>query len=193
VKVIKIKREFVGNFMTVSKQIVSDKSISLRARGFFLTVMSLGPRWNYTIAGLSALHPGGRDQVYNSLNELIKHNYVAREPLREEGKIIEWIYYFDEFGDASSVLTAIQEVAENPTNSPLPEKQHKAMPDMAKPQEANTTQLIPNLRSSINSEGIAICSNCDGTGRYRGTLETWPCERCKPVDHKAWMKSRGKI
>lgn len=154
-KVVKIDRELTGNFMTVSKKIASDKRASLRARGFFLTVMSLGPKWKYSIAGLAALHPGGRDQVYKALNELIDLNYVSREPVRDGRKIVEWIYYFDEFGEATSVLTGNQEVEETHGNSLLTEKQLTENLQVDFQEQAFPTQVITNSEEIYQREEIA--------------------------------------
>lgn len=40
----------------------------------------------------------------------------------------------------------------------------------------------------------ADCSNCENTRRARYDFDTTsPCPDCRPVDYKAWLKSRGKI
>lgn len=39
----------------------------------------------------------------------------------------------------------------------------------------------------------ADCAECNNDRRVRGTLETWPCEHCRPIEYKAWLKSRGKL
>ena len=37
------------------------------------------------------------------------------------------------------------------------------------------------------------CDDCrDTDGRIYGTLESWPCDKCRPQAYKAWLRSRGK-
>jgi hypothetical protein len=51
------------------------------------------------------------------------------------------------------------------------------------------------IRDDRNA-GIEIvdpaCNECQGSGRGRNTLETFPCSICKPSANRAYWKSRGK-
>lgn len=38
------------------------------------------------------------------------------------------------------------------------------------------------------------CDACrDTDGRIYGTLESWPCDKCRPQAYKSWLRSRGKV
>lgn len=39
----------------------------------------------------------------------------------------------------------------------------------------------------------ADCLKCGNERRIRGTLDSWPCEECRPAEHRAWLKERGKL
>lgn len=39
----------------------------------------------------------------------------------------------------------------------------------------------------------AECAFCGDERRIRGTVETWPCDKCRPAEYRAWQRQRGKI
>ncbi len=139
-KVVKSTKTPADNFLKVSNKILRDIRVTDKARGFFLTVMSLPPDWDYSIGGLCKIFPAdrnrsktaGREQIYKRLKELMETGYVDREPLRGKlGTIEDWVYFFDPDGRAELLLTVKPEVV----------KPDVVKPDMAQLQQAETTQL----------------------------------------------------
>ena len=51
------------NFTMISNSILRDKDLSLKDRGLLCTICSLPDKWEFSIAGLSAIIPDGKDAV----------------------------------------------------------------------------------------------------------------------------------
>lgn len=159
VKVTKVEREHLSNFLKISKTIFRDTRVSWKARGFFATVMSLSPKWRYSIEGLAALTPGGRDAVYACFNELIETGYVKRTAIRKQNKIVEWEYIIDEFGGLNALLTEKAEIDESPINTLLTEKQDVGNQDVEKQEVADSPQENLKPKLITYSEGIGKLSD----------------------------------
>jgi hypothetical protein len=52
-------------------------------------------------------------------------------------------------------------------------------------------QVFGNGRPAVMSKN-ADCSKCNNERRIRGTLESWPCDACRPQELMAWEKSRNR-
>lgn len=162
-KVVKSTKKPENDFLTISKKILKDKRVTDKARGFFLTIMSLNPTWDYSIAGLCTLFPAdrdrskraGREQIYKRLKELMETGYVAREPSRgQQGTIEDWVYFFDPDGDAESLLTVKPEVVK---------------PDMVQPQQVFSDTIEDSYSIVCDSVGgvSARSRNCSRVGDWK--------------------------
>lgn len=71
-KIIARKNE---NFTIVDNEILRDKAISLKAKAMHITVMSLPPDWDFSVAGIAVLVKEGRDAVLAAIRELREAGY----------------------------------------------------------------------------------------------------------------------
>jgi predicted transcriptional regulator len=207
-KVIKFRRKLTGNFLTVSKKILRDKRVSYRAKGFFVTVMSLGPKWKYSIKGLASLTSVGRDQIYKILKELIEFGYVARMTERNGSGIVDHVYYFDELGQVNvqlpenpeedtsaalenhvvSQLTENPEVDNKPLNRRLPENVLTESQDLDFQQQGISTQL--NNKSLIENKVLLNGDVDDAEIRIKES-ERWETamDRIRSTLHDEFFKA----
>lgn len=96
-----------------------DKRASMKARGLLSTIMSLPDTWKFTMRGLIAILPDGRDSVYRTVDELRELGYCVRKRRpRKEGQFSGYTYVFHE--------------------SPVGSSPHPEKPDTVKPTEYNT-------------------------------------------------------
>ena len=65
-----------GNYTIMSNTHLTDKTLSLKAKGLLSVMLSLPPEWNYSINGLVALSSDGRDGVLNTLKALQDSGYL---------------------------------------------------------------------------------------------------------------------
>lgn len=87
------------NYTTISKYHLSDKNLSLKAKGLLSLMLSLPKDWDYSVRGLSVICKETKDTINGILNELEKNNYLIRKRIYKDGKIIEWEYNIYETND----------------------------------------------------------------------------------------------
>lgn len=98
------------NYTTINNTIIKDKRLSLKAKGLFLTVMSLPDDWDFSVSGIASVLMEGEKAIYHAIKELIKLGYCQRERVYEKGKIKEWTYTFIEQTSAPELLCQKVEV-----------------------------------------------------------------------------------
>ena len=67
------------NFTMISNNILRDKELCLKDRGLLCTLCSLPDKWNFSIAGLCAIVPDGKESITNSLNRLEQLGWRLKE------------------------------------------------------------------------------------------------------------------
>jgi uncharacterized phage protein (TIGR02220 family) len=88
-----IRKHHVGNYTVVDNGFIRDTSLSLKAKGIMLTLLSLPDDWVFTETWLVSQCSDGITAVRSALNELEDHGYLIRERVREEdGKLGDSIY-----------------------------------------------------------------------------------------------------
>ncbi len=55
-----------------------DKQLSLKAKGLMSQILSLPPEWVYSLAGLAAINPEGKNSIRSALMELEQQGYLNR-------------------------------------------------------------------------------------------------------------------
>jgi hypothetical protein len=70
----------------------SGVSLSLRAKGLLAYILTLPDDWKIYVNELTKHHKDGKDSMCSAINELIEHNYIHREKLRENGKFKGYSY-----------------------------------------------------------------------------------------------------
>lgn len=133
------------NFTMLSNHLFKDYSLTWKAKGMLSNMLSLPEDWDYSAKGLSKLTSDGIESTRSGLKELEEHGYLARRPIKKNGKIVDWEY------DIFEVPRMKESDEENPDAEKLDvEKPDEENPDVGKPDvgEADTenqTQLSTNL------------------------------------------------
>ena len=87
-----------GDFVTIYKEPFRDKSLSLKARGFLATLLTLGPGWDFSVKGIATILKERRDAIYSIIKELQEAGYCHRYDLRDEQNRIAGTHYaFSEY------------------------------------------------------------------------------------------------
>lgn len=87
------------NYTAISNYHLQDMNLSLKAKGLLSLMLSLPTNWDYSVRGLSEICKETKDTINGILNELEKNNYLVRNRIYENGKIIEWEYNIYETND----------------------------------------------------------------------------------------------
>lgn len=67
-----------GNFTTIHNKLITDNSISLKAKGIMLYMLSKPVGWNYNPKDIANNSKDGLESVYSGLKELIEAKYISR-------------------------------------------------------------------------------------------------------------------
>jgi len=132
------------DYTTINNTIFKDKSISCKTKGFFATIMSLPPDWDFSVNGIKEILLEGKSSVYSFIDELEENGYLTKTTTRNEsGKILGIDYTFFE-------------VPMNKGLNPQTDLQETALQETAKPDVANRPQLSTNIIKDLNNKTNAI-------------------------------------
>ena len=84
------------DFTVVANCVFKDRSLSAKAKGVLVEMLSLPESWDYTLKGLTTLFSDGIDSIRQGINELEKHGYIVRERKRDaRGRLggMEYVIY----------------------------------------------------------------------------------------------------
>lgn len=140
-----LKNKTQGRYVNVSKNIVEDKSLSLKDRGLLVTLLSFPDNWHFTVSGLATIIPDGKHAINTSLNKLIDMGYVTKEQGRGEA------------GKFSEINLEVHEIPVKPmTEKPTSGNQLPEKPETEEPIPGNHEQLNNNRESNnkLNSNGV---------------------------------------
>lgn len=150
-----LKNKTQGNYVNVSKDILKDKSLSLRDRGMLVTILSLPDNWNFTIAGLAKIIPDGKSCIRSSLECLKKAGYLTKVQDRSaRGKFGENVIEVHEkpIEPMSDFRITEKPTTDNPiTGNPLTENRTQYINKELNTNQGNINQSIPH---SCNDEQI---------------------------------------
>ncbi len=131
------------NYTTINNTIFKDKSISCKTKGFFATIMSLPPDWDFSVNGIKEILLEGKSSVYSFIDELEDNGYLTKKTNRDNnGKILGVEYTFFE--------TPI-----NKELNPQTDLQETALQETAEPRMENRPQLSTNIIKDLNNKTIS--------------------------------------
>jgi len=140
----------------ISNGILRNKDLHLKERGLLVTLIGLPDKWDFSINGLVAILPDGKDKIKTGLQELEKMGYITRYQERKEGGA---------FGPE------VLEIHEIPAVSPRVDFPHTDNPSTGKPSAENQTQYnnkeykTKKYKKQKNIKG----DNAYGSERHYGT------------------------
>lgn len=72
----KLNIQFERDFTIAPNQICRDKRLSFKAKGLFITIISLAEEWDFSIAGLASLSDNSTSAVKSGIKELEQYGYL---------------------------------------------------------------------------------------------------------------------
>ncbi len=109
----------------VNNGILRNKELPLKERGLMVTLLGLPDQWDFSVKGLAAILPDGRDSIGKGLRRLEEMGYLSRYQDRSQG---------GSFGDT------VVEIHEIPIVSPRTDFPCTDKPSTGKPIPENQTQ-----------------------------------------------------
>lgn len=79
-----IRVQKTDNYTVMSNHHLRNKKLSLKAKGLMSLMLSLPPKWDYSIGGLVAICKESHTSIRNALKELEENQYLIRERKNNE-------------------------------------------------------------------------------------------------------------
>ena len=81
------------NYTVMCNHHLTNKSLSLKAKGLLSLILALPDNWNYNTRGLASCSKDGVDSTGNALKELEEQGYIIRrQPRGSDGRIYDTEY-----------------------------------------------------------------------------------------------------
>ena len=79
------------NFTTIHNNLILDESISWKAKGILIYMLSKPAGWKYKSSEIAKNATDGRDSVRNGLKELVENGYISRQK-NSDGSLTYYIF-----------------------------------------------------------------------------------------------------
>ena len=135
----------IRDFTVVANCVFKDRSLSAKAKGILVEMLSLPESWDYTLKGLTTLFSDGIDSIRQGINELEKHGYIVRERKRDaKGRLggMEYVIY-----ETPHVVQEDSQSVENLIDSAYPESPE---PTTEKPTQDSSAEEMPTVYKELN-------------------------------------------
>ena len=144
------------DFTVVANCVFKDRSLSAKAKGILVEMLSLPESWDYTLKGLTTLFSDGIDSIRQGINELEKHGYIVRERKRDaKGRLggMEYVIYETPHKPVeNSIDSADPESSEPTTEKPTQDSSAEEMPTVYK--ELNKYNKNKSMTFEINKDSF---------------------------------------
>lgn len=71
-------------YVKMPKNVLSDKSLSLKAKGLYAQILSLPSSWNCSLKYLEEETGSGKSALRGAVHELEEHGYLVRHLMKDE-------------------------------------------------------------------------------------------------------------
>ena len=167
------------DFTVVANCIFKDRSLSAKAKGILVEMLSLPESWDFTLKGLTTLFTDGIDSIRQGINELEARGYIVRERKRDaRGRLggMEYVIYETPHKAVENSPVCASPEEDNPTTeNPTQESSTEEMPTTYKELNKSITNASITKESSTYSflpevpENFEDCAPVEKLGRKEVT------------------------
>ena len=144
------------DFTVVANCVFKDRSLSAKAKGILVEMLSLPESWDYTLKGLTSLFSDGIDSIRQGINELEKHGYIVRERKRDaKGRLggMEYVIYETPHKPVENSIDSAYSKSQDPTTeNPTQDSSAEEMPTVYK--ELNKYNKNKSMTFEINKNSF---------------------------------------
>ena len=129
------------DFTVIANHVFKDHTLSAKAKGILVEMLSLPENWDYTLKGLAILFSDGIDSIRQGIRELEEHGYVVRERRRDaKGRLggMEYVIY-------ETPHAAVENVSEGASITPMEE-----LPTAEIPTEDSSAEELATQYNTID-------------------------------------------
>ena len=165
------------DFTVVANCVFKDRSLSAKAKGILVEMLSLPETWDYTLKGLTTLFSDGIDSIRQGINELEKHGYIVRERKRDaRGRLggMEYVIY-----ETPHIVQEDSQSVENSSELNAPESPE---PTMENPMQDSSAEEMPTVYKEINKYNTYPVSITKASNSFLPEVSE-NLEECVPVEN----------
>ena len=140
-------------FTVIANCVFKDRTLSAKAKGLLVEMLSLPESWDYTLKGLTYLFTDGLDSIRQGIRELEDHGYIVRERKRDaKGRLggMEYVIYETPRLPVENLPVSV----DNEASEPVPETPICADPAEESPVPENPTQDKPAEETAMTYKEI---------------------------------------
>lgn len=140
-----------GPFNRISRDVITNKELSLKAKGLLTLILGLPDNWVFTIVGLQEYVQEGREALLSAMRELIEKGYAVRETRRtQDGRFCPDDYSFYE------IPFSFSPQAGNPSaENTVEDMRDTESPEVENPQQLRSIESISNpIKKERNNQEV---------------------------------------
>ncbi len=162
------------DFTVMSNHHLTNKNLSLKAKGLLSVMLSLPDSWDYSINGLASLCAEGKAAIQTALVELEKEGYVVREQQHAaNGTFAGFDYVIYEHPQTFEPYTENRDtVNEREADAPYTD-----FPLTDNPSTENQPQVNTNIANTKYIPPIVPQKGTSARGKQSKTIPKWKPER----------------
>ncbi|MBQ8400758.1 MAG: helix-turn-helix domain-containing protein [Clostridia bacterium] len=136
-------------FTVIANCVFKDRTLSAKAKGLLVEMLSLPENWDYTLKGLTCLFTDGLDSIRQGIRELEEHGYIVRERKRDaKGRLggMEYVIYETPRVPVENPPVSVgksSDSVENKVSEPVPDVPICTCPAEESPTTGNPVQAKP--------------------------------------------------
>ena len=166
-----IRKHHVGNYTVVDNGFIRDVTISLKAKGIMLILLSLPDDWVFTEPWLVSQCSDGITAVRSALGELENHGYLHRERVR---------------GESGTLGDSVYDIYEEPNLDFLNLDNHTLLNTDIEP-NTNKTKTAKTIKHRFGEYGHVFLSDADVEKLKSKFPSDWE-QRIKALDEGIELK-----
>lgn len=168
------------SFTVLYNSMITDKRLSLKAKGLFAVMMSRPEGWEFSVRGLAAFTGAGKDAIRNTLAELEAVGYLIREQGHQDNGTFGGNIYI--LQDIAPPLSGKPDNGELPLSGNTDDGETR---QRETPMTGNPPQRNKDLKKRLKEHPPAPHGEPDLFDRF---WNAYPKKQAKPAARRAWDK-----
>lgn len=166
-----IGKRIDGPYTVIGNEAAQDSSLSWKARGLLIYLLSLPKNWNIRISELANHATDGYDSTKRAMDELLKSGYIKRGPRvrKPDGKLGDYVY----------LLSGVRD------EMPNLEKPNVDFPSQGKPSQGKPSQENRQLQNKELTKETNNKRNTEYITHFEGWWDDWKAKATRKPGRKA--------
>lgn len=142
-----------GPFNRISRDVITNKELSLKAKGLLTLILGLPDNWVFTIVGLQEYFQEGREALLSAMRELIEKGYAVRETRRtQDGRFCP-----DDYSFYAIPFSFSPQAGNSSAENTVEDMRDTESPEVENPQQLRSIESISNPIKKEKIKKLLAC------------------------------------